>query len=95
MSDTAFVLIPILLGLVAGAYGWRTVHKRVYPAFWIAMGLVLAASLGLYAAAVTAVGWDGIAYLVMIILGTVPAAAAMLVGGGIGLVTQRRLALPS
>ena len=95
MSDTAIIIIPILLGLGAGFVGWRTVHRRVYKAFWIVMGLVLLVSAGLYAEAVSAPGWDGIAYLIMLVMGSLPVTVAMLVGGAVGLVTQRRLALPS
>ena len=95
MSDTAIIAIPVVLSLIAGAIGWRTIHKRVYALFWSTFGLIAVVTAGLYAAAVTVSGWEAIAYLALMIVGSLPATVALLLGGGIGLITQRRMALPS
>ena len=95
MSDTAFIAIPIVIGLIAGIGAWYTTHRRAYRVYWTVFAIMLLISAGLYGAAVSASGWDGIAYLMLMIGGSLPAAAAHLIGGGVGLGTRKRLMLPS
>lgn len=95
MSDVAIFIVPGLVALISGALGWGLAHKRIYGVYWSLFGIASMISVVLYWAAETAPGWDGIAYAVFLIGGSLPAAAALLIGGGIGLVTRPRLMLPS
>ncbi|WP_299686409.1 hypothetical protein [uncultured Tateyamaria sp.] len=95
MSDMTMFAIPAGIALVAGVFGWLTVHLRAKPLFWSVLGLIAVVSLGLFMAATQASGWDGLAYMIILLFGGLPAAAAQLIGGGVGLVTRQQLPLPS
>ena len=95
MSDAVFLVVPGLIALITGALGWGLTHKRKYGVYWSLFGIVSLVSVVLYGAAESAPGWGGIVYAVYLLGGSLPATAALLVGGGIGLVTRPRLMLPS
>ncbi|MEO0667889.1 MAG: hypothetical protein AAFZ99_08235 [Pseudomonadota bacterium] len=95
MSEAAILLVPAVVGLIAGSLGWGLVHKRIYGVYWSLFGVVSLISVGLYGALDTAPGFDGIVYAIFLMGGSLPAAAALLIGGGVGLVTRPRLMLPS
>ena len=95
MIETPIIIAPFVIGLITGLIGWRTVHNRATSAFFLVLGLLLAVSGGLFLAAEQAAGWDGIGYYLVMIFGSLPAAAAQLVGGVVGLVTRPQLPLPS
>lgn len=95
MDDLAVFAIPAIIGLVAGLIGWVSVHRRAKALFWTVLGLGATVSLGLFAAATQASGWDGLAYMIFMLFGSLPAAVATLIGGGVGLITRPQLPLPS
>jgi len=95
MSDIEIFAIPVVIALITGAIGWTSVHKRAKALFWTVFGLTGFVSAMLFTAGALSTGWDGIIYFVLLVLGGLPAAAAVLIGGGIGLVTRPQLGIPS
>ena len=95
MSETVAIAISALISVTAAILGWRAVHRRNTKGYWIALAVAVATSGYLYLAALSANGWDGITYLILMICGSLPVTATLLIGGGVGLVTRQRLQLPS
>ncbi|MEL7166469.1 MAG: hypothetical protein AAFY52_08130 [Pseudomonadota bacterium] len=95
MEDVLIVAIPVTVATVAGVFGWFSLHRFATPIFALALMLVLAGAALLYLAAISASGWDGIGYAILMSLGALPAIAGMIVGGMIGRITRPQLMLPS
>ncbi|WP_415920526.1 hypothetical protein [Tateyamaria sp. SN6-1] len=93
--ENAYLFVPVVISLIVSLFAWRAVFLRAMKVYALALGLVVVMSLGLYIAAVTANGWDGITYAIILVLGSLPAVGAMFLGGLVGLLTRRALPLPS
>ncbi len=95
MSDIAIIAILVTVVTIIGLVGWATVQQRAMKWFWTALGIPAAISACLFAAASTASGWDGVTYMALLVFGSLPATAAVLLGGGIGLITRPKLPRPA
>ncbi|MEL7092632.1 MAG: hypothetical protein AAFN94_12940 [Pseudomonadota bacterium] len=95
MQELLLFAIPLGVALVAGVFGWFSMHRRATPLYMLGLMLVLGGAALLYLAADTATGWDGIGHALLIAFGALPATAGLIVGGIIGLITRPQLMLPS
>lgn len=95
MTPTALIAIPSVIAGFTGLLGWFTVHNRSTTLYWIALWLSVAASLAFFYGLMTVPGWDALTYGFFLVLGSLPAMGALVLGGGIGMMTRPRCAIPS
>lgn len=84
-----FVIIALVVA-VFGVVGWLSTHKAMGSLFWTTFGGIAVLSGYWGVQMVDAAGWDGLGYLILLVLGSAPAGLALLFGAGIGLLTCKK-----
>ncbi|MEM6759538.1 MAG: hypothetical protein AAF601_08680 [Pseudomonadota bacterium] len=95
MEEVLVFAIPIVSVSAAGLFGWFSVHRRAAGLYMLGLMLILAGAALLYLVAEVAIGWDSLGYTLLMMFGALPAAAGLILGGGVGLITRPQLMLPS
>lgn len=95
MSETTVIVLVVLSVCAFGYAGWVCVHTRMNRVFWGMVAAVAAAAGGLFAAAMSAPGWDALIYAVLLVIGAAPAGTALMLGGGLGYLTRPKYLMPS
>jgi hypothetical protein len=90
MRSDVWVFLAIAFVLVAGGVAYGLARKGRALAAWIWCGVLALTGVGLLFAARSAPGWDGLGYLLMLLMFAGPSFLGAIVGALVGIWVARR-----
>ena len=95
MSEQVILILTAFFAAGSGLMGWFTIHYHKHTFFCCLVAAIAVVSAGFAIAMFATPGWDALIYAILLILGSLPAATALFLGGGIGMLTRFKLLIPS